>query len=140
MAKSMKNVIRESAKIAEQREQQVRVALSEGCFTRSKICKATGLTTNELSNLLSNNKELHAEYTIKKRLMADIAADNIFDIIQDAEHPQHFQASKYIIQNYKSDIDETLIPQMGDMQIQLGQSDSSEGTPVVINFTGGNKD
>ncbi len=139
MAKSMRNVIRESAKIAEQREQQVRVALSEGCYTRSKICKATGLTSNELTNLLSNNKELHAEYSVKKRLMADIAADNIFDIIQDEGHPQHFAASKYIIQNYKSDIDETLVPQAGDMQIQLGSTES-DGSPVVINFTGGNKD
>jgi hypothetical protein len=139
MAKSMRNKIREQSKLVEDRTNIVRAALDAGCYTRSSILKATGLKAHELTNLFTSEKELAAEYTVKKKLMATIAADNIFDILNDPSHSQNFAASKYILQNYKSDIDDTLEPMAGDLELTLpGSGEASE--QVVIKFTGGKKD
>lgn len=141
MAKSMRNKIREQSKLVAERSALVRAALEQGCYTSSSILKATGLKKHELTNLFTSEKELAAEYTVKKKLMATIAADNIFDIIQDPKHPQNFAASKYILQNYKSDIDDELEPMAGDLSLTLpGSSSDDASESVVINFTSGKKD
>lgn len=141
MAKSMRNKIREQASIVEERSAVVRAALNEGCYTRSSILKATGLKKHELTNLFASEKDLAAEYTVKKKLMATISADNIFDIINDPGHPQHFAASKYILQNYRSDLEDALEPMAGDMELSLPGSNSNDGEDMVtIKFSSGKKD
>ena len=141
MAKSMKNTIREQSKIVAERTAIVKAALDAGCYTRSSILKATGLKAYELTNLFTSEKELAAEYTVKKKLMATIAADNIYDILNDPGHAQHFAASKYILQNYKSSIDEILEPMAGDMELSLPGSNPSDGEDMVtIKFSSGKKD
>mgnify|MGYP003649647222 CR=1 FL=1 len=141
MAKSMRNVIREQSKLVEERTMIVKAALDAGCYTRSSIMKATGLEKHELANLLASEKELAAEYLVKKKLMAVISADNIFDIINDPKHKDFFQASKYILQNYKSDIDESLEPMSGDMELTLPGANSDDvEDAVVIKFSTGRKD
>lgn len=137
----MRNKIREQSKLVAERSALVRAALEQGCYTSSSILKATGLKKHELTNLFTSEKELAAEYTVKKKLMATIAADNIFDIIQDPKHPQNFAASKYILQNYKSDIDDELEPMAGDLSLTLpGSNPDDASESVVINFTSGKKD
>lgn len=140
MAKSMRNEIREQSKILKERSSLVRTALNNGCYTRSSIAKATGLKLTDLTNLFEAETELKSEYVVKKKLMATIAADNIFDIIMDSSHKDHFQASKYILANYKTDIDENLEPMGGDLSIELPGSDGDTKDPVVINFSSTRRD
>jgi hypothetical protein len=141
MAKSMRNKIREQSKLVAERSALVRAALEQGCYTSSSILKATGLKKHELTNLFASEKDLAAEYIVKKKLMATIAADNIFDIINDPNHAHNFAASKYILQNYKSDIDDELEPMAGDMELTLPGSNPDEASDsVVIKFTTGKKD
>lgn len=137
----MRNKIREQSKLVAERSALVRAALEAGCYTSSSILKATGLKRHELTNLFASEKDLAAEYVVKKKLMATIAADNIFDIINDPNHPHNFAASKYILQNYKSDLEEALEPMAGDMELTLPGSNPDEAADsVVIKFTTGKKD
>ena len=143
MAKSMRNKMRELSKLNEERVGLVKAALEAGCYTRSSICKATELKPQDLTNLFTANPELRAEYNVKKKLMADIAADNVFDILLDPRHPQHFQASKYILANYKSDVDDNLVSQEGDsisLSLPGGEVEGDGAEPVVIKFSKGKDD
>lgn len=143
MAKrSMRNTKRKEAKLLETRTALVEAALNEGHTTKRGICKATGLKLHELGNLFTANRSLYGLYVVRRKTMVDIAADNLQDIINDKNHPQHFAASKYVLQNYRSDLDDILEPMAGDMSVEipsLGDSER-EQAPVVIKFTGGKKE
>lgn len=111
----------------------VREALEQGLKTRGDICKATGMKTWELSNLFSEEESLYAAYTVRRRTLVDTAADNIQDIIDDKDHPQHFQASKYVLQNYKSDLD-SILDSKDEKEIIVDINPKSTTSPVTIRF------
>ena len=135
MAKAMKNAVREAAKLSKERELLIKTALSNGHTTRSTIVKATGLDKNVVSNMLSSNKELRAEWILKKRDMVATSLDNIEDIINDPKHRENGMMSKWVVSNIDSDIGELLFPQH-DMDISIpGGSSEGSPTPVVIKFT-----
>ena len=70
---------------------------------------------------------------MRRKTISDIASDNILDIVNDASHPQHFAASKYILSTYKSDLDEVLEDKSGeDISVLVG--DNAKGSPITINF------
>ena len=109
MAKRMKNKERELTKLTKERLLLVNSAMDDfNCITKSDISKKTGLSLTILNNLISGNRELNAKYVILKRQITDIASDNIVDIIKNKDHPQNFQASKYVLQKYKNDLDDSL--------------------------------
>ena len=135
MAKSMKNVERAATKLLETRAALVDAALDAGAFTRRDICKLSGLKLHEVSNLFEKDRECFARFQVRRKGLADIASDNIAVILEDSEHPHHFQASKYILQTYKSDLDETLTPQDSDSMELLVPGGSQEAAPVVIKFS-----
>lgn len=133
MAKSMRNSKRKQQRLIDERAALVRAALDMGNITRKELCKATGLKLHELSNLFSRDREVYAEYRIRRRTIADIASDNIMDIVQDPSHPQHFQASKYILSTYKSDLDEVLEDkEQESFGVTIGGD--SKASPITINF------
>ncbi len=133
MARSMRNSKRKNQKLLEERAELVRVALEMGNITRKEICKATGLKLHELSNLFSRDRKVYSEYVVRRRTIADIASDNIMDIVNDPSHPQHFQASKYILSTYRSDFDEVLEDKQDDaVGITIGGD--SKASPITINF------
>lgn len=97
------------AKKIEEMSELVKLALEKGQTTRRAICDMTGLKAHQLATLFSDNKELYLEYTLRRRTLVDTAADNIQEIVDDPTHPKHFEASKYVLQKYKSDLD-TILP------------------------------
>lgn len=136
MAKSMKNRRRAEKKVNELRRKLVLTALEEGITTRKAICTATGLKAHELSNLFTEDRDLYAKYVVRRKTITDLAADNIVDILNDPGHPQHFQASKYVLQTYKSDLDDTLESQDSE-NISVEIDSKGEINPVIIKFSRG---
>lgn len=138
MARSMKNSERKTKKLTEKRAAFVRAALEAGHITRKDICNATGLKMHELANLFTKDREVYGEYVVRRKTISDIASDNILDIVNDPTHPHHFQASKYILSTYKSDLDDVLESQdESEMSIQMGKSNAK--SPITITF-GSKKD
>jgi hypothetical protein len=136
MARSMKNTERQEKRLLKTRAALVRAALEAGHISRKDICNATGLQMHELANLLTQDREVYGEYVVRRKTISDIASDNILDIVNDPKHPQHFQASKYILSTYKSDLDDVLESQQeSEMNISVG----GDGGDSPINITFGKK-
>ena len=88
---------------------------------------------HELANLFTQDREVYGEYVVRRKTILDIASDNILDIVNDPTHPQHFQASKYILSTYKSDLDDVLESQTeSEMNINVGGE--SGASPINITF------
>ncbi len=129
----MKNTERKTKKLLKTRAALVRAALEAGQISRKDICNATGLQMHELANLFTQDREVYGEYVVRRKTISDIASDNILDIVNDPTHPQHFQASKYILSTYKSDLDDVLESQTeSEMNINVGGE--SGASPINITF------
>lgn len=136
----MKNKQRKEKKLLEVRAELVLAALNNGKMSRREICQATGLQRHDLQNLFSERRDVYAEYVVRRRTVAEAAADNIQEIVNDKNHPQNFQASKFVLQNYKSDFEETLDPIDSELNIELPDSEEGESMrPIVIRFGKGKK-
>tara|TARA_R110002020_G_scaffold373068_1_gene584504 strand:- start:375 stop:788 length:414 start_codon:yes stop_codon:yes gene_type:complete len=136
----MKNAVRLAAKVSKEREQLVKAALDNGHTTRSTIVKATGLELSVVSNMLSSNKELRAEWIVKKRNMVATSLDNIEDIINDPKHKDHGTMSKWVVSNIDSDVGELLFPHNDvEMTIPGGNNDGASDA-VVIKFSSPKKE
>ena len=113
----------------------INAALDEGHSTRKAIMKVADLKAWELQDVFQKEKQLYAKYVVRRRTLVDMAADNIASIVADEDHPQHFQASKYVLQNYKSDLDSTLErheeEEMGNVDLSIPQG---ERKPIRISF------
>ena len=115
----------------------VRAAMNvAGCITKSDICTAAQINMVQLKNLFQKDRELYAEYVMLRRTITDIASDNIAKIINDPTHSQHFAASKYVLQNYKSDLDETLDGVDNVLQIDAS---GKKKDPIKITFSSSKK-
>jgi hypothetical protein len=135
MAKSMRNAVKEAAKVSNERESLIKAALNNGHTTRSAIVKSTGLDKNVVSSMLSNNKELRAAWILKKRNLVSIALDNIEDIVNNPDHKDHGTMSKWIVSNLDSDVGELLFPH-NDIEMTIPGSNPNEGdSGVVIKFS-----
>ena len=77
-------------------------------------------------------------YAQRRRELVDIAADNIQDIVEDKHHPSHYAASKYVLDHYKTDLDNILEIKDGDDISAKVSVDSGSG--VVIKFTNSKED
>lgn len=121
--KPMKNKRREEKRLGEERRLLVKAAIEQDLLTRADIAKATGLTQRQVSLVLTENKDLQAEFRVLRRMIKDEASDALHDIVRNKKHPQHFQAVKYVLQNFKTELDETL--------------DSKESTSLELDGTGG---
>lgn len=108
MAKKMKNLKREQKEILEARVLLIKAALEAGLLAREDISKNTGIALHTINTILKGDKELYAEYTLRRRTIVDLAADSLQAIVADKNHPQHFAAAKYVLSKYKSDLDESL--------------------------------
>ena len=104
----------------------VDTAIEMGMTTKTELAEAAGIKLWELADLFKNNQTLYSKYCIRRRTLVDTASDNLEVILKDPTHPQHFQASKYVLEKYKSDLDTTL----------EGKEDSKGGVSVLV---GGDK-
>lgn len=134
MAKEMKNPSRKKKRELENRAKLVTAALDQGYTSRKEICKAANITLFDLSNLFKADRDVFAAYQVRKRTLIDVATDNIQSIVEDPNHPQHYQASKYVLDNFKSEFDEVFeTKESGEIVINPGE-EGSTGSPVTIVF------
>ena len=123
---------RELSKILEDRKILVEQALHLGKLTRKDICNATGLSMTELANLFQKDREIYHKYSIMRRTVVDVAADNIVNAVMDPNHPKNYDASKEVLKNWKSDLDDILDSRDGtEIKIEGG---SNAKSPVKIVF------
>jgi hypothetical protein len=135
MAKNMSNSKR--AKERRNREQKVlfQEALAEGKTSRRDICKLMGITTYQLTGFFELNPKSYKIYSSRRRELVDTAADNLQDIVEDKTHPQFFQASKYVLEHYKTDLD-NILDVKDDGGLEGGSSVSVDvGSGTIIKFT-----
>lgn len=131
--RGLRNRQREEENLLKTRAGLVRSALDRGFMSRSEICRVTGMKLHELSNLFTNDRKLFGEYCIIRKTIADVASDNILDIVNDKTHPKNYEASKYILSSYKSDFDEALESHDGESpSVTIGGE--SKASPIVIKF------
>jgi len=140
MAKSMRNDKRKHTKLVATRTALVQAALDAGKVSRREICQATGLQRHELTNLFTDNREIFAAYTVRRKTITEAAADNIQEIVNDKNHPQNFAASKFVLQTYKSELEDILEPMAGEMQIEVPSGTGDDAQPVIIKFSSPKKE
>jgi hypothetical protein len=95
--------------------------------------EATGLKAWEITELLKNDIQLNAVYTIRRRELVNMAADNIVDIVSDKDHPNNYAASKYVLQTYKSDLD-TNLESHDAQEMAIGVGNGEGVSPIRITF------
>ncbi len=132
--RSMRNDARTQKRIYEDRVAKIKVAIDKGLTKIEDIAEATGIEKVSIKSIFQKNRELYAEYAISRKILVDSAADSMQSIVEDKNHPQHFQAIKYVLQNYKSDLD-TVLDSHDDSEISIeGNFGGGGGNPARITF------
>lgn len=111
----------------------VKAAIEHDASTYEKIKEKTGLHAYRIKELFTIDKELYALYKMRRKMLVEMAADNLQAIVEDPNHPQHFSASKYVLQHYKSDLDEVLDSKDNELDIEIG-GDISGADNISIVF------
>jgi hypothetical protein len=113
----------------------IRASMRLGNSTKKDIALSAGIKIWQLNDMLVLDKDLQAEFSIMRRTLVDIAADNMQEILEDRNHPQNFQATKYILDNYKSDLDSNLeAKDSGEIGLTIGGAGKDSPSPVRITF------
>ena len=140
MGKSMKKTFaREQREKREKYILLVKAALETGCTTRRDICKAANMKTWELTVLFNDEPEIYALYKVRRITLVDTAADNLQTIVEDLNHPQNFAATKFVLQKYKSDLDQ-ILTRDDAVEISVDVDGLGANGPVVIKFGGNEED
>ena len=134
MAKQMSNSKRAIAKRNKERKVKFQEAIADGFTSRRDIAKAVGITSFDLTEFFEDNPKMYKLYASRRRELRDVALDNITDIIEDKFHPKHYDASKYIVQNYQTDLDIILEGKDDDPAGSVTVTGGDSGG-VVIQFT-----
>ena len=139
--RSMRNRNREIEKkksLLEDRKLRVREAIKQGVVISRDLANIAGIKLHDLKNIFTNDRELYAEYCVAKKTIENLAADNIYKIVEDESHPKNYDASKFIIQNFRTEIDDILDGKNGEMlDIEIGGN--SDGGGITLKF-GNSKD
>lgn len=114
----------------------VRAAMRLGFSTKSDLAQTSGMKIWELNEVFQSDKDLYAEFCIMRKTLVDVAADNLQDILFNKEHPQNFQATKYVLEKYKSDLDSNLEAKDAT---EIGLSIGGAGSPSPVRITFGTK-
>lgn len=101
--------------------------------TYRALIETTGAAQYEIDRVFECTPLLKAEFQLRRKGLANTAVDNIHTIVNDPNHPQNFAASKFIVQTFKTDLDEEL---ESKVQVQA-EFDAQDGiiSPVKITFT-----
>jgi hypothetical protein len=63
---------------------------------------------HDLKNIFHRERDLYAEYCVRRKVITDMATDNIYRIVSDDNHPKKYDASKWVAQNFKTELDDML--------------------------------
>ena len=113
---------------------EIAAALDAGIKTRRKLEDATGINQNQQNDVFKADPVLYARYRLGLSNMLETAADNVQEIISDPDHPQHYQASVYVLKNYKNELDKTLEPK-GSEEIEIEVDAKKLNKPTIIRFS-----
>lgn len=131
--KRMKNKEREETNLHESRVLLIESALEEGITSKIDIAKATGLKIWDINNVFAKDRKLYSKFCVRRKILVDVAVDNIEAILNDRSHPQNYQASKHIITTYKTDLDDILeSKEVDDISVLVEGGESQ--SPVTIVF------
>lgn len=111
----------------------VRTAMKLGFSTKTDLAEKAGIKIWELNDVFVYDKEVYSEFCVMRKTLVDTAADNLQEILLDKSHPQNFQATKYILQTYKSDLDSNLETKDKDA-VELEVLGNGGVSPVRISF------
>jgi len=119
----------------EEVKQLIRTTLqiNQTITTYKAITETTGAAQWEIDKVMEMCPDLKAEFVIRRKSLANKAVDNIHEIVNNFNHPQNFQASKFIVQTYKNELDEDLVPKVST-EVGFGIKDG-QISPVSITFT-----
>ncbi len=134
MAKKMSNSIRAKEKRNRERKVKFQEAIADGFTSRRDIAKSVGITSFDLTEFFEENPKMYKLYASRRRELRDIALDNITDIVEDKQHPKHYDASKYIVQNYQTDLD-VILEGKDDDPVGGLTVEANSGGGVLIQFT-----
>lgn len=111
----------------------IEVALNDGHTTKTAIGRETGLKLWEINDVFTQNILLHAKFANYRRTLVDTAADNLEEILKNPAHPQNFQATTYVLKNYKSDLDTHLeAKSANEIEVDVRSSDASKDITIVF--------
>ncbi len=115
----------------ERRRALIKACLQKGeCTTKVEISKATGIKLSTVTSDISADKELFAEYKLNARTIAEIAADNISEIIKDKKHPKNYAASMKMIETYESEFNEVLDTNDSGFDMDIDIENSGGGATI----------
>ena len=135
--KSMRNKNREEEKReSEYQDKVMRVsaAIEAGYIQRRDLAHAADVKLHDLNNIFTKERELYASYCVRRKTIKDLAADNIYAVVEDRSHPKNYEASKWVAEKFKTDLDDSLESKSDD---NLGVSVSNEGSEsgrITIRF------
>lgn len=129
----MKNVINEERDLIE-KVSKIEAAIYAGCKSYGAIAMATSIPNHKVKKIIQSNMDLKSMYKVRKGMLADQAAANIETIVNDPKHPKHFDASKLVLQKYKSELDENLDAHDPDSLEISGEDDDGKVKRVNITF------
>ena len=139
--RSMKSKIRTEEKrkaLLEDKKLRIREAIKQGIVLNRDLANVAGIKMHDLKNIFTNDRTLYAEFCVAKKTIENLAADNIYKIVEDETHPKNYDASKFIIQNFKTEMDDILDGKNGEMlDIEIGGN--SDGGGITLKF-GNSKD
>lgn len=113
---------------------KVTLEVNPNITTYKQIAETTGAAQWEIDKVFSMCPDLKAEFQVRRRSLANTAADNIHEIVNNFNHPQNFQASKFVVQTYKNDLDEDLIPKVST-EVGFDVNNGEIVSPVRITFS-----
>lgn len=101
--------------------------------TFRQITETTGAVQYEIDKVFDLFPALKAEFSVRRRSLANTAVDNIHEIVNNFNHPQNYQASKFVVETYKNELDNDLTPKVST---ELGfELRGGQISPVKITFS-----
>ncbi len=142
MAKKHLKLTRKEAKKRkyEKIKYQIEEMLDSGVILKSEMKKQLKISFYELNEVIKAFPELRAKWTVRRRSITDIAADNIAEIVSNKKHPRNYEASRFIVQNFKSDLDSDLdAKDDDDVSVDFGEGGDAPKR-ISIKFKGRKKE
>ena len=135
----MKNRKRDLQEVRDSHIELAKEAIESGISSRKELAGHIGIKLSELSLLFKEEPDVYKLFCEVRRTIVDLASDNLYDVVADKEHPKNYDASKWVVANYKSDLDESLESKSDD-GVEIEVSNGRKRKPTLIKFKKTNKE
>jgi len=130
--RKMRNNKRDTERRDKRRLKAFKIAIDEGHITKKDIANSMDISISELISFFDKFPEQKKQYANKLSNIADIASDNLAQIVLDQDHPKNYDASKFVMNHYKNEMDEILeAKSMGEIKIEEGDGNAM-GAVIVF--------